>query len=169
MNKIDIVKGLIFKQLHVKKTDFSERLICQKKIYLLQELGTDLGYMYNWYVKGPYSPVLTNDIYENLDFFLDEDFDGYNLAQPVRERVNIINSLEDEKPMKMETDSWYELLASYLYIWNNRKSWGITSNQKEDVAEALVKDKPIFDHQQCNVAYGILLKNGFIQEKGCNG
>ncbi|HME54131.1 MAG TPA: hypothetical protein VKM55_18040, partial [Candidatus Lokiarchaeia archaeon] len=38
-----------------------ERIILQKTIFLLKQLGYDLKYNFNWYLKGPYSPALASD------------------------------------------------------------------------------------------------------------
>jgi len=43
---------------------FDNRLKYQKLIYLVQNSGLSLGYGYNWYVRGPYSPSLTQDLFE---------------------------------------------------------------------------------------------------------
>ena len=54
MTNIDIANGLVFQALGVSKDAFDDRLLTQKKVFLLQELGVNLGYAYNWYVRGPY-------------------------------------------------------------------------------------------------------------------
>jgi len=41
----------------------SERIIIQKKIYLLQRFGLDLGYSFDWYHYGPYSSALSKDVF----------------------------------------------------------------------------------------------------------
>ncbi len=41
----------------------TKRIILQKKVYLLQKLGFNIGYTYQWYWYGPYSVAL------NLDSF----------------------------------------------------------------------------------------------------
>jgi uncharacterized protein YwgA len=43
---------------------FPERLKLQKTVYLLQAFGIYLGYPFNWYLYGPYSPQLTRDAFE---------------------------------------------------------------------------------------------------------
>lgn len=49
---------------------FNERLKLQKTIFLLQESSNKirnnsiLNYSFNWYLRGPYSPNLTEDEYE---------------------------------------------------------------------------------------------------------
>jgi uncharacterized protein YwgA len=45
------------------QSDFNQRLVTQKTIYLLQAFGLYLGYLFTWYIRGPYSPNLTRDAY----------------------------------------------------------------------------------------------------------
>ena len=42
---------------------FDDRLIAQKLVCLLELKGIDLGYSCSLYVRGPYSPDLTQDLY----------------------------------------------------------------------------------------------------------
>ncbi len=44
---------------------FEDRLIAQKIVCLLQLKGVDLNYPCHLYVRGPYSPALTQDIFNN--------------------------------------------------------------------------------------------------------
>ncbi len=56
-----------FKELefHFHLENFEDRLIAQKIVCLLQLKGVELGYPSGLYIRGPYSPVLTQDLYEN--------------------------------------------------------------------------------------------------------
>lgn len=164
MNNIDVANGLIFNALQIKSKDtFEDRLICQKKIYLLQQLGTDLGYGYNWYLKGPYSPALTNYIYGNLDILTKYDYSQYSLTEDVKGNIELINGLSERKPDDLTESSWYELIASVLYIMRNHASWKI-SNELEAVFGALIKHKPQYDKRQFQVAVDVLKENKFIME-----
>ena len=60
---IDIYElGLLIKDIdNFDMDDFDGRLRFQKTIQLLQSFGIDLGYHYNWYLRGPYCPDLTKD------------------------------------------------------------------------------------------------------------
>ena len=162
MNNIDIANGLIFQRLNIGKETFDERLITQKKIYLLQSLGTNLGYSYNWYVRGPYAPALTNYVYNNIDVLSSENFSDFKLTPNAESNVNLINALEKEKPMNMTVASWYELLASLLYIYNNKESWGV-DNQNESLFSTLINHKPQYNWEQCEIALSSLQKNAFIK------
>jgi len=42
-------------------SNFDARLVFQKQVYLLQELGLKLGYSYGWYRRGPYSSGAASD------------------------------------------------------------------------------------------------------------
>ena len=162
MNSIDIANGIIFQKLGISKDSFDDRLICQKKIYLLQSLGTNLGYAYNWYVRGPYSPALTSYLYGNLDVLASNDFSDCKLADTAEKNVHCVNGLKERKRADLTTASWYELLASLLYIHNNRESWKI-NDQEQPLFLTLMKYKPQYNEEQCQYAFEILSDEGFIK------
>lgn len=163
MNSIDIAKGMIFQRMSVSKDSFDDRLICQKKIYLLQSLGTDLGYTFNWYVRGPYSPSLTNYVYTNLAVLKSNDFSEYKMVKEVEDNIQRVNLLADDKGEDMRTASWYELLASLLYIHNNRNSWKIDT-ERSSLFDILMKYKPQYNAEQCGEAFQVLVQKGFVKE-----
>ena len=144
MTNIDIANGLVFQALGISKDTFDDRLLSQKKMFLLQELGVNLGYTYNWYVHGPYSPDLTTYIFHKLDVLKEQDFSEYRFSEAVQGKVNTVNALAAKKPDALSMCSWYELLASVLYI---KTKW-----KKEDVFASLVKHKPKFTKEQFEAA-----------------
>lgn len=96
-----------------------DRLRLQKAIYLSQAAGINLGYHYSWYVKGPYSPGLTQDYYKLSEALAADDktHEGMvlnaslmgNLAR-VRQILNTPEGVNTSKP------SWYEALASIHFL-----------------------------------------------------
>lgn len=48
----------------LKLSTLKDRKLLQKKVYMLQEAGLNLGYHFGWYIYGPYSPNLTRDAFE---------------------------------------------------------------------------------------------------------
>ena len=46
---------------------FNGRIVFQKRIQLLQSFGIDLGYYYNWYLRGPYCSDLAKNGFELKD------------------------------------------------------------------------------------------------------
>ena len=65
MNLQQVRLGLVLKEAGVELAvrQFDQRLILQKAIHLLQEGGVHLGYHFRWYLRGPYSPRLTEDVF----------------------------------------------------------------------------------------------------------
>lgn len=165
MEQIDVVNGLIFNQLGINTKDsLEDRVIIQKKIYLLQSLGIDLGYSYNWYLKGPYSTTLTNYIYEKLDFLNQSKdiFEQYQLNNSVTTKIAKVNSISSGKPHELSTDAWYELIASLIYICKNRSSWEIAGDE-ESIISALRAKKPHFSVQNCEDALNYIRTNDLMQ------
>lgn len=66
------------------RSDFKDRLILQKTIYLMQQFGLNIGYFYNWYIRGPYSPALTRDAYQVAKRF--KDLPPVRFASPQAEK-----------------------------------------------------------------------------------
>ncbi len=161
MNNMDIANGIIFKKMAISKESFDDRIICQKKIYLLQSLGTDLGYSYNWYLRGPYSPALANYVYSNAELLSSTNFDDYKISESVTENIKRVNDLEKQRPTDLSLSSWYELLASLIYIEKNRDSWKIKDDE-DALFDALMKQKPQFDIEQCRNAFSVIKRESFI-------
>lgn len=163
MNSIDIANGIIFQKMNIRKTTFDERIICQKKIYLLESLGTDMGYSYNWYIKGPYSPGLANYVYSNIDILSEMDFNSYKVSDTVEKNIHIVNGFNESKPKEITESSWYELLASLVYIDKNRESWKVNKG-KDNLFSELIKHKSQFKTEQCEQAYEVLKNNLLVHE-----
>lgn len=153
MTNIDIAKGLIFQALKISKDTFDDRLVSQKKIYLLQELGLDIGYAYNWYIRGPYSSDLTSYIFNNLDMLKEQDLSKYQISNFAQQTLDIVNSLENQKPASLSVPSWYELLASVLYIIKN---WG-----NSNAYESLIEHKPQYNKEEYDKAVEAIKSAGF--------
>lgn len=95
----------------------NDRIIVQKKIFLTQKLGVNLGYYFSWYIHGPYCPQLTEDVYECVPIG-EKYFEKYSIideAKVVVEQVNQIAQLAKEAGM-MEPQ-WLELVTS-LVFWH---------------------------------------------------
>lgn len=94
---------------------FQDRLLIQKATYLAQQAGLNLGYRYNWYLKGPYSPGLTRDAFALAE---NPDIGGtFKLADSVAERLARVALVSEPPPgTELSRDQWLELLASLHYL-----------------------------------------------------
>jgi uncharacterized protein YwgA len=110
---------------------FNDRLLLQKKVFLLQELGVKLGYRFNLYIHGPYSRDLATD--------------GYRINTMVnsskgKKEIVIDNSafkkLADLEKNHKNDFLWFELLATITYLRNRLKK------NKEYIKEYISDKKP---------------------------
>lgn len=93
--------------------DFISRLRMQKYVYLARFFDIDLGYKYNLYLRGPYSPSLAEDY--------------YNLTgmDKVADIISIPNFGKFADLVKGKDYKWLEIASTILFIWENnmRKAW----------------------------------------------
>jgi len=93
---------------------FDDRLRLQKIVYLLWGYGIYLGYGFNWYVHGPYSPKLADDGYAIDDDIFEKGRDiTLNDEQRVIESLNNFNDVIGEH---FNDPLYLEILASLHYI-----------------------------------------------------
>jgi hypothetical protein len=89
---------------------FDDRLIAQKLVCLLEFRGIDLGYSCSLYVRGPYSPDLTQDLYaftrefENLET-------GARLNTAEKETAGELYRIFGLKPVPLEVGATYGYYA----------------------------------------------------------
>ncbi len=162
MNKIDIARGIVFQKLNISKSTFEERLVCQKKIYLLQSLNVPLGFYFDWYVYGPYSKNLTAYVYDNYDLLIQSDFSKYRLSDTAKTKIQTVNQLEIKNSTQLSIPLWYELLASLLYIYKNPFLYKNTEPVTEKLCcQVLSTLKPKFKQEDYKEAIRCLSDNGF--------
>ncbi len=142
-----------FKELdfHLDITRFDDRLVAQKLVCLLELKGIDLKYPCSIYVRGPYSPDLTKDLYEFCD-----EFENYTTETPISTREKeVATQLErifGMKPILLEVGATY---GHY------------TLREKCTPREALThvkRLKPFYSEAQ--VALGISKAKEFLFEPG---
>lgn len=146
MDNLDNAVIKILKHMDVKAShdSFDNRLDIQKTIYLAQEMGLKLGLSYNWYIRGPYSPDLSNLIY---DVNVREEDSTINLTEYAKDRLNMLKEFVSNsvpESMKGNVLSWKELLASIHYLkfkngYGASKINEIISTQKPWYSEEEVK------------------------------
>lgn len=161
---MDIAKGLIFQELQLSKETLDERIVCQKKIYLLQEKGIDLGYTFGWYTRGPYSESLAKYIGDNFQVLIESNFE-LKLKNDVVDKIVSINKIVDKKGDTELSDTlWYELICSLLYIERNKESWNISAVDQREIFKVLRDQKPNFTELQCDSAWKVLREEGYMQK-----
>ena len=89
---------------------FNDKLAVQKITYLAQEEGIDLGYEFQWYIRGPYCKQVSEDAHTAINNNSTESSNNVDLKQ-IKEFGEKFN------PYLNDTD-WLEIAASILYLKN---------------------------------------------------
>ncbi len=133
-----------------------DRLRTQKAVYLGQLTGVDLGYRYNWYVHGPYSPSLTQDYYA---------LDGLSGEARAEANHTVLNAATAHKlaraaplfqipaGVNLHLHNWLELLCSWHYLrkivgYDPQKARATLNAQKPHVAHYIDQADAVLTHGQ---------------------
>jgi len=149
MEKWEILGGLLKRIGKYNVNNWNHRIIVQKLIYILQEqLGDNLGYRFNWYVRGPYCPRLADDFYnlENTEKAPIVKYTDDEINQRYDKFAELMEKYQDNKDI-------LELVASMIYLSPTKKI-----SNKENLLEKIKKLKPYFDNSDYPKALNLLEK-----------
>lgn len=172
MNQARIDLALVLSHLGVpfELDSFSKRLNLQKKIYIAQLTGADLGYRYSWYLRGPYSTNLTADAFTLCDDIRSEDTDyrDFTLHEQTIQQLDLAKTVW-EQPAEFDgsQDDWLELLASLHYLRHIAYRPKGAERDFEECFQKLVDSKPRFSTMkaQAEIAWNRLDDFGLIDRK----
>lgn len=106
---LNTASNIIFNKFGMPDCDKS---IIQHEVYILSNLGVSLGFGFGIYISGtPYS----DDLSCYLDNYSGSDIGKYHLKPNVEDVIDSINELEKEKPTKMNTTYFWQLIATTSY------------------------------------------------------
>ncbi len=150
-----------FRQMNqtINMRTFNDRLILQKKAYLLQELGMNLSNTYGWYIHGPYSRDVANDGFQ-LASLQDQIGEVPVLEEPDNEAVNTLQTIitEATRSFQGKDEPFYlELLASLHFILQH--GYPKPAN-KEAALGQLLRAKSKFTRQEVETALRLLEAHG---------
>jgi len=107
-------------------SDFNSRLRLQKYVFIAKFFGLDLGYNFNLYIHGPYSPELANDYYRIGDNL--EKYEEHSLDFEKDAFIELIRNKNEE---------WLEAAATILMVSED-------SCKKDIVIKIVQEIKPRF-------------------------
>jgi hypothetical protein len=136
-----------------------DRISIQKLICLVQEAGLQLGYSFNWYVRGPYSPGLTSDYYQiaSKREAVEAAAQNYTLSQPARAAVQrVANIVTPPVQANLPKVLWLELIASIAFLVRRYRMSREAARAKVHLSKPYLA--PHFD-----VGYQALAGAGFLE------
>ena len=148
--------GAIVKDIdNFNLSDFAGRLKFQKTIQLLQSFGVDLGYYYNWYLRGPYCPDLAKDGFEleniikKIPKFTIEFADTYN--------QNHYNNFKKFMQDKKDDPKQLEIASSICFLRNEEDL------DKNIVLKLTEGKRPEIEMSECEQMWNELESYGVVQ------
>lgn len=113
--------------LKPRVNNFQDKLVIQKTTCLLKLSGIHLDYSFSLYVRGPYSPGLTKDLYANMEM-VNKLQTNYTPTEHEKRLLHTISELSDNlDPALLEIMSTYEFLVKELH---NDEKEAITNLKK---------------------------------------
>ena len=139
MDKYDF--GLILKDIgNFDISNFDGRLILQKTVYVLKAFKINLGYEYNWYLHGTYSPELARA--------------GYQVSEIIDKIPDIAVKFQDENVQtnydnfkgfiadKKDNPDLLEISSSICYLFRE-------DFKKDEILELVENKKARFKKDDC--------------------
>lgn len=151
-----------------ERVGLERRIEVQKLVYLAQEAlklrRMTLGYAdYNWYIRGPYSPVLARDCY-SIDRLEPADLATLSLREESREAIEPVSGLAEATPEGLPKHLWLELLAS-LHYHITRSGIEVPSGGGLSAAQinTFLCYKRNYTPEQVRLAWGALQRGGLLR------
>lgn len=161
---IKAVEGSDIAECAHRLTQFHERFKTQKKIYLLEAAGANLGYTFHWDLHGPYSTELGESIGLMVDPAYQQELSnsiaGSDLSTSGREKLERARDLwrlPAAFPGARE-ESWLEALASIHFLHHLG-----ASGEPEMLEDEVVKKKPHLPRDLVHIARGRLAELGLLE------
>ncbi len=162
--KILLAKSFEAVGIELRTDNFDNRLILQKAVYILQQAGIQLGYRYGWYLRGPYSPELTNDVFSVLK----EGEEAEKELKRWRLDNNLSGLLQNLKPLLVvegesteEQSKRLELIASVLFLLKTNQA---KETDHERTSLILKKNGKNFDTNQVEQAITELKQYSLLKQ-----
>ena len=116
---------------------FGDRLRLQKLAFLIQEMGPGGPFAYYWYIRGPYSPSLTQMLYSGDELGAYEDVPELTASElGTARKVQALMGNDIDDPSRLE------LYASVWYLAPNR---ALSEEDKKSIVDRMQREKPHFD------------------------
>lgn len=132
--------------------EFDDRLRFQKLVFIAKKMGHNLGYTFNWYARGPYSPSLTRVVFNAQDQnAFTRDTSDLNVSES-----RIIDDLREFLGDEIENPKSLELIASVWYFLKDRT---YTAAERDRIIEIIIQKKPHFTYDEVREVFDRIQKN----------
>lgn len=144
--------------ISVSMTEFDDRLITQKCVYLLQKAGVHLGYRFRWYIRGPYCPELAADAFgvSAAGMPINEMKRSWDLDTASRRRISRVKKMWADIPDNSRA-RWLEIFASVHFLIDQEPN---RANDISGLQRTLKEFKKAFSAEEIRSAIKTLRSHG---------
>jgi uncharacterized protein YwgA len=155
--RLEVLGGLLHRLGSFDMSTFRGRLILQKTVYLMQSMGIFLGYRFNWYVYGPYSPELARHGFELAQRFQEVEPYEFHRESHRKSFDRLIDFLGDNR----RNPIWLEAVASIHFQRRLHPA-----KAKDEILHATKNKQPYFTLDICRDAWDALDSAGLLAKGG---
>ena len=149
MKEWELIGGLLRRIGNYNVFKYENRIAVQKLTYILQYgFGDNLGYHFNWYVHGPYSPQLAKDFYK-LEDTNNVSAIGYKSRETENRFEKFVQLIGEDK----YDINLLEIVASMIYVVQTEKI-----KDKSHILERVKELKPYFNDEEYSKALHFLIQ-----------
>ena len=149
----DILAGLVKRAYPSFNMDsFENRLKIQKFVFLLKNALSDLGYHFNLYLRGPYSPELARDAFQISDW---SEIKEIRFKEEEKE-TKFKKFLAFLEPFKEDT-KWLEIASTIVLMKE-----ALQTDNKNFIIKEVKKTKSDFAPEYITNIYHTLKEEGLI-------
>jgi len=138
---LSLLRTLLGREINMK--DFEDRLLLQKLVYILQNIGINSDYYFSWYVRGPYSCGLAN---EAFDFC--KSGDKLEVLVPNPEERKASDIMKNLFSGELDNPHMMESYASLLFFVVNDQ---VSINDTKTLHSKMRLLKPWFSEEEVDV------------------
>jgi hypothetical protein len=139
-----LFSSLVAIGINPKMQTFAERKRVQKTVYLLDKVfEMNFGYPYSWYLHGPYSPYVTQIVFDVLEGRESTDANPTTLSNEDLAKIERMRTFLGPDLLSNDT---LELLVSVHFLLSCGR------NTDRQIIEFLNEKKPYFSNEQIILA-----------------
>src|SRR5271170_4633462 len=160
--QILLAKSLEAAKVSLSVNTFNERLILQKSAYLLQAAGINMGYRFQWYIRGPYSPDITAGAFGivNEGESGKNELEKWKLDNKSSARAHSLQPLLSKESESMtDRARRLELLASTLFLFKTEQA---KPSDPEGTSKILEKNNKDFSINEVKLAVKEMKAHGLL-------
>jgi len=130
--------------------NFNDRLRLQKIVFIARMIGFNLGYSFDWYVRGPYSPSLTKMLFSANE-------EGRLILDSVTLQDSEERIVEQMRGFLREDISDPRILELLASVWYFVRRSSYSEDERNDLVGEIARRKPQYSREEVEMAFNRII------------